>query len=493
MPPKILYLFPDTNLFIQCRPLEQLDWSTWKGFDEVQLIVSRPVQSEIDNQKKRGNDRVGKRARIVAGLFKKLILEENNEKVIIEKNPTVRLLIRPELKRSKTFEEQLDYSERDDQLVGTAREFQDNNPGADVRILTHDGGPLATAKMVGLSAAPIPDDWLLEPETTEVEKKLNSLTTELTRLKKAEPEFKISCVDEDFNPIEKLVLNIVRYDALSSGQVAELMQRIQTAFPVETDFGPKDPLERSSNNAVMLMLGAKETFKPATESEISDYRKEQKKWLDGCKTILSEYHERLEKAAEAISFTFIASNEGPRPAKDALITIKARGNFLVMPPPYRSSRDDDNLETHLSLPGPPNPPKGTWDRGTYARLMGGLEGFSGFGHGESFADLTGRVTTLKDLRPDPNAFFYKPARSPVPIEEFALECAQWRHGIEPESFRGEIHWIEDTDRLEGALECSIHAENMTNMAVARVTVAIEIKIVSAYDKAKLAVDNLIAS
>lgn len=39
-----LYLFPDTNLFIQCRPLEELDWTQWSAFDQVHLIVSRPVQ-----------------------------------------------------------------------------------------------------------------------------------------------------------------------------------------------------------------------------------------------------------------------------------------------------------------------------------------------------------------------------------------------------------------------------------------------------------------
>ena len=57
-----LYLFPDTNLFIQCRPLEQLDWAEWAEYAEVHLIVCRPVQREIDNQKNRGNNRVAQPA-----------------------------------------------------------------------------------------------------------------------------------------------------------------------------------------------------------------------------------------------------------------------------------------------------------------------------------------------------------------------------------------------------------------------------------------------
>lgn len=47
----ILYLFADTNLFIQCRALVELDWSAWASFDEVHVIVSRPVQREIDYRK----------------------------------------------------------------------------------------------------------------------------------------------------------------------------------------------------------------------------------------------------------------------------------------------------------------------------------------------------------------------------------------------------------------------------------------------------------
>ena len=45
MPDQVLYLFPDTNLFIQCLPLQQIDWTLWSDFDEVHLLVSRPVQT----------------------------------------------------------------------------------------------------------------------------------------------------------------------------------------------------------------------------------------------------------------------------------------------------------------------------------------------------------------------------------------------------------------------------------------------------------------
>ena len=38
MSKRTLYLFPDTNVFIQCKPLEQLDWSEWQEFSEIHLL-----------------------------------------------------------------------------------------------------------------------------------------------------------------------------------------------------------------------------------------------------------------------------------------------------------------------------------------------------------------------------------------------------------------------------------------------------------------------
>ena len=68
----ILYFFPDTNFFIQCRPFGELDWGRWSDFDEVHLILTRPVRSEIDQHKYRGSDRLAKRARLASSLLREM-------------------------------------------------------------------------------------------------------------------------------------------------------------------------------------------------------------------------------------------------------------------------------------------------------------------------------------------------------------------------------------------------------------------------------------
>ena len=79
-----LYVFPDTNLFIQCHPLEQLNWAELGAYDEIRLIVCRTVQREIDRNKDRGNDRVGKRARTTNSLFRKVIQSTTGSEVVVK-------------------------------------------------------------------------------------------------------------------------------------------------------------------------------------------------------------------------------------------------------------------------------------------------------------------------------------------------------------------------------------------------------------------------
>ena len=81
-----------------------------------------------------------------------------------QENPRIILSIRHEIKPSESLAEALDYRERDDQLVGIAYAFLQINSSADVRVLTHDTGPMASAKMVDMAFIAIPDEWLVSPE-----------------------------------------------------------------------------------------------------------------------------------------------------------------------------------------------------------------------------------------------------------------------------------------------------------------------------------------
>ncbi len=497
MDSRILYLFPDTNLFVQCRPLHELGWMAWKEFDEIHLIVTRPVQSEIDHQKNRGGDRLGRRARVASSLLREIILAESGHKVVRDEAPRVKLFILPELKPSPDLSDRLDYQAPDDRLVGTAHAFSQKNPGASVRILTHDTGPMASARMVDLLVEAIPDDWLLPPESTDAEKKIKELESELARLRRSEPDFRIRCLDRDHKEKEKIEIEVPRYLPLTDEEVAGLMSRISGRFPMATEFGPQEPDERDRPIRTTVIGYTKETFIPATDEEISSYKNEKyPEWLRDCERILRDCHNLLERRARRPTFIFSVTNDGIRPAKDALITVEAKGPFEIMPPERKEKVDGDENQP-LALTWPPRVPKGRW-KGVNT-LYGGIESMERL---FAISSLTLGIPAIRPMpviplapfRPvarDPNEFYWKPRRPETPASRFGLECEQWRHGIEAELFKVEFYFDKTREIIAGALECRIHAENLSQTAMARVPVRIKISEIRAYETASAIVEALV--
>ena len=158
---RILHFFPDTNLFIQCHSLDQLDWSEWNDYDEIHLMVCIPVQWQIDNLKNRGNDRLGRRSRKIYSLFRELILSGNEFNVVLTGSPTVKLFIGPSNQPDPTLSDHLNYDAIDDRIVGCIHSYRAENPDSDVRLITHDSGPMATAWTLSIPFIPIPDVWLV--------------------------------------------------------------------------------------------------------------------------------------------------------------------------------------------------------------------------------------------------------------------------------------------------------------------------------------------
>ncbi len=512
MATNIVYLFPDTNLFIQCRPLAELDWSTWDEFDEVHLIVTRPVQREIDKQKNRGSDRIGKRARKTHFLFRELITGEQGYKLISEANPQVKLLVEPSCRPSPELADQLDYHETDDALVGCVHAYLAENSAATVRLLTHNSGPMGTAKMLDLLFVAIPDSWLISPETTEDEKKISHLENDLLRLKKTEPEVQISCLDDEDCVADKIELELEHpvFEPLTDNEISEFIETLKTRFPLATDFGSTEPTEREPGKGQFPIRidGMKDIYTPAPDEKITEYTETKyPDWIGKCKSILCELHTKKQYEVGQPSFCFAVSNSGTRPAKDVLIEIEAKGNFKICPPPWK---DDDETEKNdaerkMELPRPPVAPQGNWSLGfgrdhpnshTIMDAVRAMESLA-----RPYAEIGSMigdrslfdVSALHRLNSgrDPNGFYYKPDRPVIPAKSFSLECEQWRHGVEDHRFLGNIFFEKETKKIRGALECHMHAENMSSPANKTIPVRIRIVKTSMCERAEELIAELI--
>ena len=459
-----LFLFPDTNLFIQCKDLRELNWSEWKDFTEVHLIVCLPVQQEIDQQKSLGkNSRVGRRARkTYSSLFRPIATGEKEYALIRNGDPKVKLFLESPSWPDPELSDRLDYSKPDNIIVGCLSRYAKANSETDVRLLTHDTGPMMTAKGLGLSVAPINDEWVLPPEHNKVERENVRLKNEIIQLKKSEPSFHIVCFDEDDTEVQKLEMECRVYEPLGDGDLDELLELLKRVKPMVTDFGDKKNSGRPTiSNMNAIVPGP--FVNPPSAREIAEYTAtEYPEWIQDCRAVLSNLHESLQRRLGLPRIRFAIKNSGTRPGRDTLIEFRAQGQFKLVPPqddhPDWSNEEED---VSLRLPPPPEPP----------RSRSFAESLSNIG---SLDFLASSIHTPDPSDHDHNAFYYKPEFPEAPTHLISLACDQWRHGNEYEDFFVEIFADDSSGEAAGLLECVVQAENLSSPATKCVPIEINI-------------------
>ncbi len=490
---KKLYCFPDTNLFIQCKSLDVLDWSVLGDFDAIDLIVTRPVQKEIDAHKSKGNTRVASRSRTAASVLKEVLASELGYKEIRLHSPCVRLYVQLDLKQDFELADVLNYDEVDDQLVGVVSGFLKANTNHLVRLVTDDVGPIASAKTVGVPFTPIPDTWLLPPEEDTASKEIKRLTQELDRYKKAEPEISLRWLQHGA-PVERVDVTVPCYEPLSFHEVAELMQRIQLRFPMVENF---DDEEAQQKNAELAKTNVAESqiykslfgnlertaYRPATEQEISDYKTAYAKWLQECEEFLKNLHFHLAANTAWPRVMVEIQNAGTKSADEALVTIAARGDFSIQPL-KRASADDEVIKSPRLCPAP-KAPKGEW-RNKFAHLVHAFATPSAFNMSPS-SFVVPRMPKAREA----DSFYYKESRPASPVKQYSLECSLWRHQSDAELFELTLHPKLTPAEISGVVEINVLATNLSSAFTQRLPVKVNVQQGDLLERANVLVSDLI--
>ena len=474
----VLRLFPDTNVFLQCRDLSELDWDQWSEFDEIHLVVCHVVQREIDRRKTGQNERTTRRARKTASRFRQVVLGDSDDHIVRERAPQVLLVVDSHYSHSPHLE--LDYTINDNQLVGTVHAASEANPHDDTRLLTHDTFPLATARRLGLKAEVVPEHWLLPPEPTKHEKRIRELRTELEILRAQEPSCTIECLDWNNNDIATLSGDHQHFPHLRNTEVDQLLRNIETAIPLATDFGMATSQRRTLEGPRHLAFALQEQYVPAKEEDIDGYRKKYSHWLSGCRELLKNYHFHRQGTARPHRFLLRISNVGSRPANDALLTLAAHGTFQLAvhgdstPAVTRTSFEDELLR-HLKAS--PTPPHGKWLpihalglHSPFFRALSRLHATDVFPEVPAVMDRLHIPGLLSEPR-DANEFHFAEGEPGVPQRQVRLECDQWRHGGACVPFVVDIREIGESG-ANGVVAFQIEAANLSESVKKQIRIEI---------------------
>jgi hypothetical protein len=314
-PPEAERYLADTNLFIQCKALEELTWGDLSAATLIELYPAPTAIAEIDKHKGDNAQRRAKRARAMSGVFKQVLA--NGEVVIREKNPRVLLKFAPPLDDGARARIAA-FPDPDQRIVEEAAALVAVLPG--LRVLSHDTGTLLRAQTRAVPATIIPDSWLAPPEPSSLERDLAAVRRELAALRDAAPKLAMRIIEADGdNP---LVLERVTFAPLDEAEVSAAVALITAEDHVY--------LSELADAARKRTISAN-WFPPTliTEEQVERRRAAVSAWEGELAQTIGELHGTATIAHVLAPVTLAIANEGAAPAEGLRVRITGEGELRL--------------------------------------------------------------------------------------------------------------------------------------------------------------------
>ena len=452
----VLYVLPDTNLFLQARALKELPWNELGSIREIIILVPRAVQKELSRLKSDGNSRRARRSRTASTLLLQTAQATKHTTTLRERDPRVTLKL-PLPTKLSALPDDLDLANPDDRIIAEAITFREQNPNKEAVILTGDTDLIVNAIHHDIPYRPIPEHWLLPPEKDKRDKRISELEREIRTLEKAEPFIDITIQNDEGNPVKELAISRDRYEALPETLIEELVSEAQERRPPRQGLnklvGRRHP--PGALGLGLLGVGISQIYKAPTAEEVADYyEREYPNWITHLRSTFTNLHTHLSAPSRSTTATIVLENKGTRPADGVILSIILHGGIqLTRKAPAKN----------VILPQPPQPPKGH-----YENPAGFLtHGFNNMGMAQLNRPF---LKALQGVPRDPNKFYRNYGDEPT--EEWELNCDEFRHGDSVSCGLG----IVIPDNWQGptaGLTIKITARNMSNAATKTVPLHID--------------------
>ena len=487
---EILYLFIDSNVLLECKALNELPWVELGNYDEFHLIVCRTVQREIDDHKSESRDRVQDRARKASSLFGKALENTQGYYLVRGQNPIVKMFLDTSSKPNETHTSHISKDKADDEIVAFCYGYAKEHPERIVRLLTDDTGPKITAKANILPYISVAEHWKLPPQSGKANREIIKLQKELQKYQRSEPQFKTRWIDTQGNAVKRFQGEYSVYQPLEDVDIDGLVQALKQRFPIASDFSQPRSIFSSSS----IVLSSMYAHVPPTDDEIENYTNRQyPHWIEKCEDILRRLHHSLQQSQSLPHLCLTCQNDGSRPAEQVLVKISTMGNIYVFP--RDNNREDleaQGTEAEITLPQPPRPPRGQI---TFPWSFGAFSWPNPSFPASMSSSLFGRELILQDASVlhdtyNDGDFFYSSGRPSKPVDNFSLECQLWRHATGHQKFCIEVSPGQHPGLVKGAIECEIHATNLTQPIKEIIPVEITVQLVDIRPYANELIGNL---
>ena len=480
-----LILFPDTNVFLQCRALHELPWGDAAQADEIELLIGAPVQDEIDRLKGDGNSRRSRRAREANSLFREALAAPGESLTLRESAPKLTLRFGPSLPTKRETVDTLDLTRPDDQLLDEAMRFRRVEPSA--QILSGDTGMMLRARRVRVPLIAVPESWLLPPEKDERDRRISALEAQIAALRSTEAELSLSLTGQDGESLDSIGGTLPQYLDLTEAEKARLIEAIQKRYPEVKTFGapPSSQSTLGQLEGLNLFVERMSGWTAPTPDQIGEYQKEYAEWIEKARKRFEQLGSFLNMRHRPRKLQISLTNESSRPADEVLLEIKVHGSVMLLATVGGDVPDliekTQELPPEVTLPDPPAPPRG---ENLYESLARSAR--FGLDHVDIATQLSRyAMPDLSGVRarfePRDRHRFYRREEDDKPVTAASFTCEDFRHRRAPEVFNLWIIVPLQSERGRATLHIRASARNMTKPIDLYVPIEIESENRSTYE------------
>jgi hypothetical protein len=305
-----VFVFIDTNVLLQYRLFDEVDWAKELGVPQLTLVFTPIVFTELDKFRWGGTRRQRDRSRAVVKKLNALALSitpvtvrKGVDAIGLDTEPADAVFAQHRLERQSA----------DDCLLASYYAFREEHCDDRTLILSADSGlkPKARSRRIELVA---PADTLeLPDEPDEVERELQKMRRELAEAKSAAPDLSLTFGD------------------------AATHARFDVQFVKEIDYRTRENLleawrkkyPHTTATDAILALGGKEYALGSlvgvpgymSEKDATEYNAGVDKMFERYEAFVRSWHATVNARSRILPFNLVLENEGTAPATDIDVQV----------------------------------------------------------------------------------------------------------------------------------------------------------------------------
>ncbi len=300
-----VFVFIDTNVLLQYRLFDEVDWAKELGIPQLTLVFAPVVFDELDKFKWGGTRRQKDRARSVVKKLNALALSTTPVRV---RDGVQAIALDTEPADAVFAQHRLERQSADDCLLASYCAFRDEHPGDRTLILSADSGLAPKAKSRRIELVAPAETLELPDEPDQVERELEKTRRELAEARNAAPDLSLT---------------------FGNGRTHG---RFDVQFVKEIDYRTRENLlnawrkkypHTTSTESILRVGGKDYSFGSLaglpgfmSEKEAAEYNAGVDKVFERYREFVQSWHTTFNAYCRILPFVFVLENTGTAPETD---------------------------------------------------------------------------------------------------------------------------------------------------------------------------------